>query len=211
MIIQQILKGIGNIDELDADRILTQTGIESNWIRNSSVDLSDWSGRLTDEELEWHLNRFDDHYPATGGRYSQLTPFISTTAGVYERDPDTADIVPFDPIEVAISFATNEFSRDGFVFHGYVFILERPSIPLVGFAEEVRSLTSFPWYMPYHHEGEITAKIHIPACQLEKYERYDVTPDGGCSLVGSSPDNPSYRSPWEFCNVRGLAALPALP
>lgn len=208
MIIQHVLKGFGEITDSEADAILLSDGIQSNWLRNASVDITEWGDRLTEHELEWHLNHFDRVYPPTGRTYADLSPFISTTAGVYERDPRTADILPFDPLDTAVFFATDGLRCEGFVFYGYVFVLERPSIPLAGFSEEVRSLISFPWWLPFHHEGEIAAKIHIPSCQLAKYEKYVPDADGGRQLVATSPPNPAYRPPADFSNVRGLAAVP---
>jgi hypothetical protein len=82
VIIQRVLKGIGGIDDATANAILVREGIRSNWLRNAYVDITEWSGRLTVNELEWHLNHFDTKVPESGLAYSELSPFISTTAGV---------------------------------------------------------------------------------------------------------------------------------
>jgi len=207
LVFQRILRGIGGIPRDLAEHILTVDGIVSNWLRNTTTPPhpSEWAGRLTEDELRWHLNRFGDHYPPTQSSYSHLTPFISTTAGVYERDPYTADILPFDPLRTAIDFATDGFVRDGFVFFGYVVILDRPSLPHAAFSEEIRSLTNFPWFLPFHHEGEVTAKIHIPSIQLEKWEWYAPAYDG--FRLAETLSNPRFRSPHEIANVRELAAV----
>jgi hypothetical protein len=78
--------------------------------------------------------------------------------------------IVYIPIITALNFATNWLTRPGYVFYGYVFTLGQKSLELAEFAEEVRELHIYTHFLPYHDEGEIVAKIHIPAVRLEKVE-----------------------------------------
>jgi hypothetical protein len=91
-----------------------------------------------------------------------------------------------------------------------VFTLGRQSIDLCEFAEEVRELNIYKHFLPFHPEGEITAKIEIRSPQIEKWEAYD-GPAALQALQGASMPqpmliqvNPIYAPPEQYCNIRGL-------
>jgi hypothetical protein len=170
---QQVLKGINGIDETTAREILTRSGIGSNWWRTvGTISPSEQQDMLTPRNLDWHLNRYDDIDPMTGDRFSVNTPYISTTAGTVDPDPAHRRNVIRDAFFTAAWFATDGFRSDGYVFHGYVYTLGKPSVRLAEFAEEVRDLHAYTSYLPYRLEGELVAKISIPATRLEKAEKY---------------------------------------
>jgi hypothetical protein len=107
-------------------------------------------------------------------------------------------------------FATLDFTSVGHIFYAYLFTLGRQSIPLAEFSEEVRELNIYKDFLPFHDEGEITAKIAIRGPQIERWERYD----GPAALVALSKGiaarpvfartNTIYLKPEEYCNIRGL-------
>jgi len=210
MFFQKVLKGIPDIAEDDADAAF-ERGIICNWWRRvHRISNDEIVEKLNDRNLDWHLNHYDDRDPNTGGPFRENTPFISVTAGVVERDSFARRNVVFDPFVTALRFATREFMTSGFVFYAYVFTLGRQSLNLAEFAEEVRELNIYKTYLPYHPEGEITAKIAIRGPCIEKWEAYD----GPAALRAirrhrdpqpfSSRENPIYARPELYCNIRGL-------
>jgi hypothetical protein len=118
--------------------------------------------------------------------------------------------VVFDPFITALRFATNDFTVTGHIFYGYVFTLGRQSIDLAGFAEEVRELNIYKNFLPFHPEGEITAKIEIRAPQLERWEEYDGVAALRSLQCAAIPQpsfiqrNAIYAPPERYCNIRGL-------
>jgi hypothetical protein len=167
--------------------------------------------RLTDRNLHWHQNRYHDKDPLEGNEvFNRHTPFISVTAGSVERDAVHSRNVLHPPWQVALDFATDGWSRDGFLFYCYVFILGRKSVAHQMFAEELRELNIYSGYSLFQPEGEITAKIIIPPAQIEKFEFYDIAAVISELAVGRLPvparteRNVSlFRAPDEISNVRG--------
>jgi len=204
MYMQKILKGIGGIQDQEAQDILLQKGIFCNWWRNQlpPPDLADIETQLTEPNLDQHLN----NYPAYGPR----TPFISTTAGAIQQDHFRARNIVYPPLMTALEFATDGYQRVGYIFYGYVFTLGQKTVILREFAEEVRELHIYTQYLQYHHEGEIVAKIHIPSVRLEKVEKYDpqqMLADLHAQNIPQaswSQPNPNYQKPKQYANIRGV-------
>ena len=211
MFFQKVLKGIAGLSQQEADAVFHR-GIVCNWWRTVNlISPPEVVQKLTDRNLDWHLNHYDDPDPVMGNApFSQNTPFISVTAGVVERQAFLQRNVVFDPFMTALRFATREFTVTGHIFYAYVFTLGRQSINLAGFAEEVRELNIYKHFLPFHPEGEITAKIEIRGPQIEKWEEYD----GPAALNAyrrnqfpqpvSSRPNPIFAAPEQYCNIRGL-------
>lgn len=211
MFFQKVLKGITGIDRSDASAAF-HTGIHCNWWRRvKGITPSEIVAKLNSRNLDWHLNHYADADPLAGGRpFFESTPFISATAGVVERDEFLALNFVFDPFILALQFATNNFTATGCIFRAYVYTLGRPSIPLCEFAEEVRELNIYKHFLPFHPEGEITAKIEIRGPQIESWEEYNGPKTEKLLVRGMAPipearaTNPVYASPDRYCNIRGL-------
>ena len=211
MFFQKVLKGIAGLTRQNADASFL-AGIECNWWRRvhqiSPVEIVQ---KLTDRNLDWHLNHYADPDPLMNNApFYENTPFISVSAGVVERDEFSQRNIVFDPFITALRFATRDFSVIGHVFYAYVFTLGRQSIDLREFAEEVRELNIYKNFLPFHPEGEITAKIEIRGPQIEKWEEYD-GPAALGTLQGGNPPQPTfvrinaiYAPPDGYCNIRGL-------
>jgi hypothetical protein len=113
MIFQKVLKGISIQREHDARKILEDLGIVCNRWRNAGGPLTpqDIRERLTDRNVEWHLNHYDDPDPMEhGDKFSFNTPFISTTAGCVERDARSGRNPAFSALITAVKFATLNFT-----------------------------------------------------------------------------------------------------
>jgi hypothetical protein len=175
VIIQRVLKGINGIQAADADQMLRQ-GIVCNWWRQvNPLPTHEIPLRLTQRNLDWHQNRYDDPDPDEQNEPFRLhTPFISVTAGTVERDAVAMHNLIYSAWQVALEFATDGWSSDGCIFYAYVFVLGRNSVPHQAFSEELRELNVFTAFSPFQPEGEITAKIVIPPAQIEKCEFYDI-------------------------------------
>jgi hypothetical protein len=211
MFFQKVLKGIGGLSRQEADATFLH-GIHCNWWRRvQQITSQEIVEKLTERNLDWHLNHYADADPLMNSApFYENTPFISATAGSVERDDFAQRNLIFDPFITALRFATHDFTATGHVFYAYVFTLGRQSIDLCEFAEEVRELNIYKNFMPFHAEGEITAKILIRGPQIDRWEEYD----GPASLVSlqrlNVPQptfrsfNPIYAPPEQYCNIRGL-------
>lgn len=206
-----VLKGVTGIDRGSVQTIASNTGILCNWWRTvGTITPAQVKEKLNDRNLVWHLNQYDTIDPNTGKLFYENTPFISTTAGTVERDYFFSMNLVFPAWLTALKFATNSFTQTGYVFYAYVFVLGKKSVPLEQFSEEVRDLHLYTRYLPYHPEGEIVAKIQIPAVNIEKVEEYDPKAAERAFERNSLPSptwtftNPAYVAPEPFSNIRGL-------
>jgi hypothetical protein len=159
MMIHQVYKGICGMGPDEAETRLRERGIASRWW-NRGVGPDEILAQLTETALMRHLNDYDAFGPTT--------PFISTTAGSVVRDANGQVNVIETAEYVATDFATDGFTSDGWVFSGYVFTLGRKAVRQQPFAEEVRELNIYTGYLPFQPEGELVAKFHLPAVQLEE-------------------------------------------
>jgi hypothetical protein len=211
MIIQRVIKGISKITQDQALRMLSE-GIVRNWWRKvNPLPQHEVPLRLTDRNLDWHQNRYNDPDPLEGGEQFRLyTPFISTTAGTVERDTFNETNIMNPAWKEALPFATDSLTADGYLFYCYLLIIDRRTVAYQAFAEELRELNVYPGFSPYQPEGEITAKIVIPPAQIEKAEFWsaadalDAVESG--SLPGPDPARTLYNSffvrPEDYNNVR---------
>jgi len=217
MYFQKVLKGVSGLSDLDALSIATETGILCNWWRAMrEISPQQVLDQLTEANLLHHLNDYDLPLPSThpyagiGATYGEVTPFISTTAGTVQRQDWRAANILFSPFLTALSFATNRFSQDGYIFYAYLNTIGKKAVPLQHIAEEVRELHIYTQYLPYHREGEIAAKIHIPVVSIEKAEKYDgptalhELSHGNIPTAINTIVNPHYQAPEQFSNIREL-------
>jgi hypothetical protein len=215
MIIQKVLKGINGINRSQVDVIL-QEGITCRWWNNvNPLPRNEIPLRLNERNLYWHQNRYSDPDPLEGGQPFYLhTPFISTTAGTVERDAVFATNLLTPAWEIALRFATNDWTTEGYLFHCYVFILGRRAIGVEAFAEEIRELNIYTGFSPYQPEGEITAKVVIPPAQIEKAELWSLADAQAALNNGILPvadpngvvSNDLFVSPATYNNVRDVLA-----
>jgi hypothetical protein len=202
MMIQRVYKGICGIERDEAEARLRALGIASRWWqKNGSVGPDEVLAQLTETALMRHLNDYDTFGPET--------PFISTTAGSVVRDATGKTNIIESAEYIATEFATDGFTRDGWVFAGYLFTLGRKAVRQQPFAEEVRELNLYTGYLPFQPEGELVAKFHWPAVQLEAAWPVTARPDPkrpGRMLwpnKGAVLDNRGvYVPPEDIVNVR---------
>ena len=210
MFFQKVLKGIPGLTDDEAEQAF-EWGIQCIWWRRvKAITPAGIVEKLTERNLDWHLNRYDTIDPVTGVEFFKNTPYISATAGTVERDVFARRNLVFDPFFTALRFATRDFTISGHIFYAYVFTLGKQSVPLEAFAEEVRELNIYKHYLPFHPEGEITAKIIIRGPQIERTEEYDGVQaerelrSGRFPRPSSVLRNLRYAPPERYCNIRGL-------
>ena len=214
MIIQQVLKGIGGIDEDDVEAIFAH-GILCNWWRNvAQLPAVAVPLRLTERNLYWHQNRYEDPDPMWGNlEFREHTPFISTTAGSVERDAFNRTNTLYPAWWEALRFATNCWTTDGWIFYCYAWILEKEAFEHQAFSEELRELHIYTDFSLYQLEGEITAKIQIPTTQIEKAEEWRLSDiltavsNGNLPTPAQTKFNDGFFSdPSTYNNVRSVLA-----
>jgi hypothetical protein len=202
------IKGMNGITLADAQAILVKRGLACSWWRNArQISSSEIDERLTSEELDLHVNSFDEKHPTRGGLVREETPFISLTAGSVERNAfwKTNEINPAH--RVALNFATSFGGSRGdcFLFYCWVLVAMRPSVHVRHLAEEVRELTTYRSYSHFQPEGEIAAKIEVPARQIDKLEHYRYgTGDHGRQQITlvETYKNSGYIRPHDVTNYR---------
>lgn len=211
MIIQKVIKGLCGIDDGMVNAIL-DTGISCRWWQEvNPLPQSEIPKRLTERNLRWHQNRYDDPDPLEGNQPFYLkTPFISTTAGTVERDIFYRTNILQPAWIEALRFATDVWSKDGYLFYCYLFIIGKKSVGHQIFSEEIRELNIYTGYSPFQPEGEIAAKIIIPTTQIQKVEFWPIDKLFDDIFNGRMPtparviDNQHYLPPDDYSNVRGV-------
>jgi hypothetical protein len=207
---QHILKGVPKIDADEVGEIFSKTGLRCNWWRRvGSITGEQIKARLNSDNLYLHLEHYHE-VPSGGDRpFYEDTPFISTTAGTAVEDAAAGKLYVRDAFWEAANFATETFESNGWIFYGYVYILEKPSIELEEFAEEVRNFHLYTRFLRYRREGEITAKIEIPSVRLRCAEFYRGPKLGEQLMRGQRPEpvevlrNDAYCPPERYANVLG--------
>jgi hypothetical protein len=174
MLIQNCLKGIverpGRFSDAEAAAALRGEGLSTAWLRGQTgAAMSAFPGTshsaLSQTALNAHVNGF--------GASRHATPYFSLSAGCIELDPTSQTTTLFSALQTALEFATESGRTSGYVFRLWVLVSPKPAPELPGFAEEVRELNLFRQYATFHHEGEVAAKLYVPARQIEWVEKFD--------------------------------------
>lgn len=165
MFVQECIKGITGIDRSTAQE-MTEGGLGircNKWRNNGSrPDPAATRSLLTYNNLDRHLHDYDG--------FGDDTPFISLSAGTIDRQSALMTNVVHSAEETAALFATNFGIDDGYLFRCWVIISLNPAVSIEQVSEEIREVHTYTRFSPYLLEGEVTAKIHIPANQIESFQ-----------------------------------------
>lgn len=215
MFVQTCIKGVHDIDLGVANEILDGEGLVCNWWRNQgTISAKDIDKRLTSAELDLHVNSYDEDHPDYDKKHpdypkkvSEITPFLSLTAGAVERSVFYKTNFVHPAHRTALLFASKFGSLRGecFLFYCWVVVGLRPAAEIRQLSEEVRELNTYRRYSAFQTEGEIAAKIDVPARQIHRFERYQITdsPNGYPDLnFVDSRINPRYVDPYSIVNIR---------
>lgn len=192
MIVQRCLKGIHGIKDQDAHDMLTGSGIQCNWWRDViTITPQQVRQKLTAAAIDLHVNNYD--------AVVDDTPFISLTSGCVSRDQYLRTNTVLPARNTAVEFATDGGLDEGYVFYCWLLVGLNPAPEVEGVAEEVRELNTYRNYSAYQTEGEVTAKVIVPANQIEGFEKVDAS--GGRINWTANPD---FTPPSRVTNFRDL-------
>ena len=202
MYLQRCVKGIAGgdgvtgITQEQAKAVVTSAeGIPSNWLRkhgNTTPALV--RDLLTEKNLNDHLHDYDQSGPCT--------PFISLACGAVERNILLHRNIAYSAVTTALMFATQDWQNPGALCYLWVPTSHDAVVPVASVAEPVRDLNIYQRWSPYQIEGEVTAKIHIAANQIEKVEWWDAK--HSMSEPQTTWTNPDYIEPARVSNIREL-------
>jgi hypothetical protein len=207
VIVQWCIKGVNGIDDAEARAVIDASmGLQCRWWRNvHGISPPQIAAKLTPANLDLHVNQYDSPDPATGAPFCEGTPFISLAAGSMERSTFLQTNIAHPAHMVALDFATSGGTVPGYLYVCYVIVAIRPAVPVKGVAEEVRELNTYRRYSAFQTEGEITAKIEVPANQIQRCEAYGISAPG---IVNPVPrwgqHNPMFEDPISISNIREL-------
>jgi hypothetical protein len=206
MIVQWCVKGLYLPDDAAALGIFqASSGIHCNWWR-SVVEITPArvAEKLTPANLDLHVNHFSST-DSLGNPFSEGTPFISLSAGTVERDAAAQTNLVHRARRTAAWFGTEFGTRDtAYLFTCWVLVAPRPAVEVQGVAEEVRDLNSYRRYSPFQTEGEVTAKVEIPANQILECEKWNWD-RGNLRLTRQTLyQNPRFTPPERLSNIRKL-------
>jgi hypothetical protein len=199
VLVQWCLKGIPRtpaFTDAEAKQALLSAGLLSNWMRANATmtldaGLASAHQMLSDTALAAHVNSY--------ATVASTTPYLSLTAGVVERDPTTRHAIHHPAWTTALDFATSGGASDGYVFECWVQLPGNPAPELPGFGEEVRDLNLQPRFAWWHHEGEIVAKLGVPARQIRLVFRFARNQKPVSVMI-----NKDFVPPERISNIRSL-------
>jgi hypothetical protein len=166
------------------------TGILSNWWRTKGTIAShEIPVALTTANLDAHLHRY--------ATYGAQSPFVSLAAGFVQRDRKGKISRVISALDIALGFATKNGTRPGALFYCWTIVGLGQSVEVSSVSEPVRDTLVYRRWSPYQHQGEVTAKLSIPANQIKRVEWWDMT-TGAIHRY----DNPSFISPHLLANYR---------
>jgi hypothetical protein len=207
MIVQWCIKGMTLDGDEEAKGIIhSRQGIQCNWWRDvHSITPPEIRDKLTDENLNLHVNHFTIITPGAGRQFRELTPFISLTAGTVERDAAAKTNIIRRARATALWFGTNfgEFD-EAYLYTCWVVIAPRAAVTIESIAEEVRDLNAYRHYSQFQPEGEVIAKIWVPDNQIKECEKW--VWDRKLLMFRSvwTQPNPRFTTPEMLTNVREL-------
>ncbi|MFF7767434.1 hypothetical protein ACFZC7_13115 [Streptomyces massasporeus] len=207
MIVQWCIKGLALPGDDEARALIDgRSGISSRWLlKYGRVSLAEFATKLTEQNLDRHVNHFERKDPATGLPFCEESPFISLSCGTVERDAVAKTNFVHTARHTALWFGTQFGARrEAYLYTCWVVLAPRSAVSVHGVAEEIRDLNTYRRYSPFQTEGEVTAKVYVPATQVRSCEKW--TWDHGEKRLRKEWDylNPHFTEPEALSNVREL-------
>lgn len=207
MIVQWCIKGLALHSDADARHIIdSRVGLISNWWRAvGTINQAEKPLKLTAANLDFHVNHFTDNDPATGRPFSDLTAFISLSSGTVERDAAAKTNYVHAALRTALWFGTNFGASDtAYLYTCWVLVGTRAAVEVEAVAEEIRDLNTYRRYSAYQTEGEVAAKVVVPANHIEKCQKWTWNRTAKKIIPDWTYANPRFTPPDTLSNVREL-------
>ncbi|WP_327588234.1 hypothetical protein OHA25_15350 [Nonomuraea sp. NBC_00507] len=207
MIIQWCIKGMWLPSDAHARRIIdSRDGLICNWWRKvGTIRPNEICNKLTDINLDFHVNHFDAPDPTTGLPFCEETPFISLTSGAVERDAIAKTNYMHSARRTALWFGTEFGSRDtAYLFTCWLVVAPRPAVEVESVGEEVRDLNVYRRYSDYQTEGEVVAKINLPANHIRDCQKWTWNRADRDLIKEWQYLNPRFTPPESLSNIREL-------
>jgi len=207
VIVQWCIKGMAlDGDEQARSLIDSRGGIHCNWwLDVGSITAPKIRDKLTDENLNLHVNHFTIIDPGTKRQFREITPFISLTAGTVERDAAAKTNIVRRARATALWFGTKFGASDhAYLYTCWVVVAPRAAVTIESVAEEVRDLNTYRRYSQFQLEGEIIAKIWIPDNQIKECEKWTWDRDGMVFRQAWTYENTRFTAPEMLTNIREL-------
>lgn len=207
MIVQWCIKGLSLPNDAAAEDIISErAGLLCNWWRDvHRITPPEVRDRLTLQNLNFHVNHFSSINPTTGRPFGELTPFISLSAGVVERDQAAQTNNVHRAQRTALRFGSR-FGRDNTAYLVICWLVVglRESVEIEGVAEEVRDLNTYRRYSAFQTEGEIVAKVIVPDNQIKSCQKWKRDHPKQPFRLSHTYENPRFTQPDRLSNIRGL-------
>lgn len=207
MIVQWCVKGLGlDNDDQAKDIIDGRHVIECNWWRTVlQITAAEWQDRLTLPNLDRRVNHFTSTDPSCGQPFNTMTPFISLSAGTVERDAAAQTNLVHRARRTALWFGL-EFGRRPFAYPYicWLVLAPRQAVQVWGVAEEVRDFNTYRRYSSFQTEGEVTAKVIVPANQILGYEKWSWDRSAHSLTIVDTYWNDQFTPAEQLSNVRSL-------
>jgi hypothetical protein len=193
-------------DERARSVIDSRQGIQCNWWRDvKTITAPGIRDKLTDENLNLHVNHFTIIEPNTKRQFREITPFISLTAGTVERDAVAKTNIIRRARATALWFGTNFGESDhAYLYICWIVVAPRAAVGIESVAEEVRDLNTYRRYSYFQPEGEIVAKISIPDNQIKECEKWTWERNGKTFTRAWKYENKRFTEPEMLTNIREL-------
>ncbi|MFG2963107.1 hypothetical protein ACGFZS_07430 [Streptomyces sp. NPDC048288] len=183
-------------------------GITCNWWREvDPLPSGEIASKLTAQNLNLHVNHFESVDPATGKPFCEETPFISLSCGTVERSTAARTNFVHTARHTALWFGTHFGQKPvAYLYYCWVILAPRSAVAVQGVAEEVRDLNTYRRYSPYQTEGEVAAKIVVPANQINRCEKWEWDRDSGQRTIrlAGTYRNRGFVPPEALSNVREM-------
>lgn len=208
MIVQWCVKGMAlDGDDKEARYIIdSREGIHCNWWRDvRTITAPGIRDKLTDANLNLHVNHFTAIVPRVNRQFREVTPFISLTAGTVERDAAAKTNIVHRARATALWFGTNFGASDqAYLYTCWVVIAFRSAVAIEGVAEEVRDLNTYRRYSNFQTEGEVIAKVSVPDNQISDCEKWTWDRKNKIFSKAWTYPNSRFTPPEQLSNIREL-------
>lgn len=206
MHVQWCVRGLADPSDGWLRSLFSGEGLVCGWWRRPLPPvlrlLGDVADRLDDLQLFLHQNSFNSPDLRFSGFVCDTTPFLSLSAGAVSRELRLRANVVHRAQLIASDFATRYGTTRGILIYCWVTTSTVPAVSIEAVAEELRDLNSNRPYSAFQLEGEVAAKLRVPARQLYAYQW--VERRGLAYQVAPAVFNHAFSTPQPLSDIRSF-------